>query len=44
MLFERLSGTMREWSYTSLRFFPRVTVAAVNGWCFGGAIHAADLV
>ena len=28
---------MREWAYTKLRFFPRVTIAAVNGWCFGGA-------
>jgi len=34
---ERVRWTMREWSYNRLRFFPRVTIAAVNGWCFGGA-------
>ncbi|GAB3200137.1 p-hydroxycinnamoyl CoA hydratase/lyase [Nocardioides hungaricus] len=34
---ERAKWTMREWSYHRLRFFPRVTIAAVNGWCFGGA-------
>ena len=34
---ERAKWTMREWSYQRLRFFPRVTIAAVNGWCFGGA-------
>lgn len=34
---ERAKWTMREWSYSRLRFFPRVTIAAVNGWCFGGA-------
>jgi trans-feruloyl-CoA hydratase/vanillin synthase len=33
---DRAKWTMREWSYNRLRFFPRVTVAAVNGWCFGG--------
>jgi trans-feruloyl-CoA hydratase/vanillin synthase len=34
---ERARWAMREWSYQRLRFFPRVTIAAVNGWCFGGA-------
>jgi trans-feruloyl-CoA hydratase/vanillin synthase len=37
VLSERAKWTMREWSYNRLRFFPRVTIAAVNGWCFGGA-------
>ena len=37
VLQERVRWTMREWAYTKLRFFPRVTIAAVNGWCFGGA-------
>ena len=27
----------RTWMYFKLRFFPRPTIAAVNGWCFGGA-------
>jgi len=37
VLSEQTKWTMRHWSYTKLRFFPRVTIAAVNGWCFGGA-------
>ena len=37
VLQERVRWEMREWAYTKLRFFPRVTIAAVNGWCFGGA-------
>jgi feruloyl-CoA hydratase/lyase len=37
VLQEQVRWTMREWAYTKLRFFPRVTIAAVNGWCFGGA-------
>lgn len=37
VLADRARWTMREWSYQRLRFFPRVTIAAVNGWCFGGA-------
>jgi len=37
VLSERTKWVMREWSYSRLRFFPRVTIAAVNGWCFGGA-------
>jgi feruloyl-CoA hydratase/lyase len=36
VLSERAKWTMRQWSYNLLRFFPRVTIAAVNGWCFGG--------
>ncbi len=27
----------RLWTYHRLRFFPKTTIAAVNGWCFGGA-------
>jgi trans-feruloyl-CoA hydratase/vanillin synthase len=37
VLSERTKWVMRQWSYNALRFFPRVTIAAVNGWCFGGA-------
>ncbi len=25
------------WQYHKLRFFPKPTIAMVNGWCFGGA-------
>jgi trans-feruloyl-CoA hydratase/vanillin synthase len=34
---EQAKRAMHHWSYTKLRFFPRVTIAVVNGWCFGGA-------
>lgn len=34
---ERAKWVMRQWSYYKLRFFPKLTIAAVNGWCFGGA-------
>jgi trans-feruloyl-CoA hydratase/vanillin synthase len=37
VLQEQVRWTMREWAYTKLRFCPKVTIAAVNGWCFGGA-------
>jgi trans-feruloyl-CoA hydratase/vanillin synthase len=37
LLQEHVRWVMREWSYTKLRFLPCVTIAAVNGWCFGGA-------
>jgi trans-feruloyl-CoA hydratase/vanillin synthase len=26
-----------EWMFRKLRFLPKPTIAAVNGWCFGGA-------
>jgi trans-feruloyl-CoA hydratase/vanillin synthase len=35
-----------EWQYRRLMFFPKPTVAMVNGWCFGGAftpLVACDL-
>lgn len=33
----RATWTMRQWSHYLLRSYPKVTIAAVNGWCFGGA-------
>lgn len=32
----RASWDMRQFHYFKLRYFPKVTIAAVNGWCFGG--------
>jgi trans-feruloyl-CoA hydratase/vanillin synthase len=29
--------TMRQWAHYLLRSYPKPTIAAVNGWCFGGA-------
>src|SRR5207248_3771648 len=37
----------RTWTHFKLRMFPRPTIAAVNGWCFGGAftpLIACDFV
>ena len=42
-LSRRLSN---EWQYRRLRYFPKPTIAMVNGWCFGGAftpLVACDL-
>jgi trans-feruloyl-CoA hydratase/vanillin synthase len=38
-LFERARNTAWQWQYKKLRFMPQVTIAAVNGWCFGGAFQ-----
>jgi trans-feruloyl-CoA hydratase/vanillin synthase len=37
--FSRARWDTRTWTYHKLRFFPRITIAAVNGWCFGGAFQ-----
>ncbi|MGH9103954.1 MAG: p-hydroxycinnamoyl CoA hydratase/lyase [Acidimicrobiales bacterium] len=34
---EHARWVMRQWAYYRLRRFPKPTIAAVNGWCFGGA-------
>ncbi|MDA8290689.1 MAG: p-hydroxycinnamoyl CoA hydratase/lyase [Actinomycetota bacterium] len=42
----RSRRTSNEWQYRRLMFFPKPTVAMVNGWCFGGAftpLVACDL-
>jgi trans-feruloyl-CoA hydratase/vanillin synthase len=39
ILFERARNTAWQWQYKKLRFMPQVTVAAVGGWCFGGAFQ-----
>jgi trans-feruloyl-CoA hydratase/vanillin synthase len=35
---DRMQTTAQEWRGAKLRMFPRPTIAAVNGWCFGGGI------
>jgi trans-feruloyl-CoA hydratase/vanillin synthase len=32
----RVRWAMRNWQYFRLRMCPKTTIAAVNGWCFGG--------
>jgi trans-feruloyl-CoA hydratase/vanillin synthase len=42
----RSRRTANEWQYRRLMFFPKPTIAMVNGWCFGGAftpLVACDL-
>ncbi len=34
--FERVRDIAWEWQYNILRKMPQVTIAKVNGWCFGG--------
>lgn len=35
-MFERVRKEAWNWQYNKLRFMPQVTIAKVNGWCFGG--------
>lgn len=37
--FLRARWDARQWMYHLLRFFPKTTIAAVNGWCFGGGLQ-----
>ncbi|RMH52746.1 MAG: p-hydroxycinnamoyl CoA hydratase/lyase [Alphaproteobacteria bacterium] len=43
---ERLLSANAAWQWRRMRFFPKPTIAMVNGWCFGGAFQvliACDL-
>ena len=43
---ERVRRGASEWQWKMLRFYAKPTIAAVNGWCFGGAFSplvACDL-
>lgn len=43
---ERLLAANAAWQWRRMRFFPKPTIAMVNGWCFGGAFQvliACDL-
>jgi feruloyl-CoA hydratase/lyase len=37
--FMRARWDARTWMYHQLRYFPKTTIAAVNGWCFGGGLQ-----
>lgn len=42
----RIRRAAGEWQWRKLRFYPKPTIAMVNGWCFGGAftpLVACDL-
>lgn len=44
--YERISRLAREWRGRTLRFFPKPTIAMINGYCFGGAftiVEACDI-
>ena len=46
MTFEREVAQASEWRSHLLRLFPAPTIAAINGWCFGGAfsvVAACDI-
>ena len=34
---EEIRRISHAWRHEKLRFFPRPTIAEINGWCFGGA-------
>jgi feruloyl-CoA hydratase/lyase len=34
---EEIRRVSHAWRHEKLRFFPRPTIARINGWCFGGA-------
>jgi feruloyl-CoA hydratase/lyase len=44
--FDRIERLAREWRGRTLKYFPKPTIAMVNGFCFGGAfaqLEACDL-
>lgn len=44
--YDRMNRLLQEWRGRTLRFFPKPTIAMVNGYCFGGAfpnVECCDL-
>lgn len=44
--YDRINRIATEWRGRTIRYFPKPTIAMVNGWCFGGAltvVEACDL-
>ena len=40
--FDRIFRLATEWRYRTLRYFPKPTIAMVNGYCFGGAFSIVE--
>lgn len=40
--FDRVARLSTEWRGRTLRYFPKATIAMVNGYCFGGAFSAVE--
>ncbi len=40
--FDRVFRLATEWRYRTLRYYPKPTVAMVNGYCFGGAFSIVE--
>jgi trans-feruloyl-CoA hydratase/vanillin synthase len=44
--YDRIYRLLQEWRGRTLRFFPKPTIAMINGYCFGGAfpnVECCDL-
>lgn len=40
--YDRITRLAVEWRLRTLRYFPKVTIAMVNGYCFGGAFSVVE--
>jgi feruloyl-CoA hydratase/lyase len=40
--FDRIFRLSTEWRYRTLRYYPKPTIAMINGYCFGGAFSIVE--
>ena len=40
--YDRITRLAVEWRYRTLRYFPKPTIAVINGYCFGGAFSIVE--
>ena len=40
--FDRIFRIATEWRFRTLRYYPKPTIAMVNGYCFGGAFSIVE--
>ena len=40
--FDRITRIAVEWRHRTLRYYPKVTIAMINGYCFGGAFSIVE--